>query len=734
MDRTVMSPAPQRWQFAIEGMSCASCVAHVEKALLKVPGVSSATVNLAGESASVAALPAVLPAQVVAAVVDAGYGARLIDEGASAASAGPMLWPVLTAGALTLPLVLPMLLELFGGHWMLPPWWQWLLATPVQFWLGARFYRGAWKSLRAGNGNMDVLVAIGTSAAYGLSLFHWLRAETGEMPVLYFEAGAVVISLVLLGKWLEARAKRQAGEAIRSLQDLRPSFATVRDAKGDRRVPLAEVRVGDQIVVGAGEQVPVDGRVLEGSSAMDESMLSGESLPVQKGAGDPVTGGAINGEGMLLVQTTAVGGETTLARIIRLVEQAQAAKAPIQQLVDRVSAVFVPVVLVLAVLTFLGWWWIGGAVEPAILNAVAVLVIACPCALGLATPAAIMAGTGVAARHGILIKDALALEIAHRIDAVAFDKTGTLTEGKPRLVAVHAIAIGRTELLALVAGLQAGSAHPLVHAVREEVGRLGVATQRCSEIVAVPGKGLQGKWQGRRFVLGNSRLMENSGIPRHALLAEAARLEREGRTLVWVGAVDEQRLLGLLAFGDVIKESARGAVDGLHRLGIRTAVVSGDNRHAVDMTARALGIDQAVGEVLPADKLSFVREWQRAGHVVAMVGEGINDAAALAQADVGIAMGSGTDVAMQTAGITLMRGDPVLVSAAIDIARRTYRKIRQNLFWAFAYNVVGIPLAALGLLNPMVAGAAMAFSSVSVLANALLLKGWRPASMQGRKA
>jgi len=731
MTTQAFSSSPlQQVQLLIEGMSCASCVAHIEKALHKVPGVRTVSVSLATESARVESEPGLPVARLLAAVDAAGYQAQESQPDvapAAPATTGTGVWPIALAAALSLPLVLPMVGELFGAHWMLEPWVQWLLATPVQFWLGARFYRGAWKGLRAGSGNMDLLVAIGTSAAYGLSVFHLWRAEAGSMPPLYFEAAAVVITLVLLGKWLEARAKRQAGAAIRALQSLRPQQARVRKAGRDLMVPTAQVTVGDLVLVGPGEQVPVDGLIVEGESTLDESLLTGESLPVQRAPGQAVIGGAINGDGLLLIRTTAVGGESMLARVIRLVENAQAAKAPIQHLVDRVSAIFVPVVIVLALLTFAGWWGLSGDLERAIVNAVAVLVIACPCALGLATPAAIMAGTGVAARHGILIKDAEALELAHRIDAVAFDKTGTLTEGKPRVVAIETRAGDVPSMLALAAGLQAGSSHPLAQAVVLKADAQGVIPATFANVVALPGRGVRGVHAGRTYLLGNTRLMQESGIPRTALLSHAARLEREGRTLAWLADLETQQVLALIAFGDALKASARDAIAGLKRLGVSTAMISGDSANAVKMVGHALGVDQVLAEVLPADKAGFIARWKAEGRTVAMVGDGINDAAALALADVGIAMGGGTDVAMQAASITLMRGDPALVEAAIDISRRTYAKIRQNLFWAFAYNVVGIPLAALGLLNPMIAGAAMAFSSVSVLANALLLKGWRPA-------
>ena len=727
----------------IEGMSCASCVMRVEKALKKIPGVTEVSVNLATERASIATADAVPPATLIAAIEKAGYQAREhLPEQASPPPTGrtlPSWWPVALAAALSLPLVLPMLLAPLGSSWSLPPLWQWLLATPVQFWLGWRFYHAGWGALRARSGNMDLLVALGTSAAYGLSLWQWLRMPAMDghdmaMPHLYFESSAVVITLVLLGKWLEGRAKRQTADAIAALNALRPDRARVRRHGQDVEVPLAQVRVGDLVVLRAGERVPVDGVVREGRSHLDEAMLTGESRPQAKQVGDTLSAGAINAEGVLLFETTAVGAETVLARIVRMVEQAQAAKAPIQRLVDKVSAVFVPAVLLLSLLTFLGWGLAAGDWEQALLNAVAVMVIACPCALGLATPTAIMAGTGVAARHGILIKDAQALEIAHRVDVIAFDKTGTLTLGRPRLTELEegegAGPSGKAGLLALAAALQARSEHPLARAVLDAAAtEPGLATLQANDVRSVAGLGIEGEVEGRTLYLGSSRWMQQLQTSAPALQARAAQLQAQGRTLSWLAQRNAEgvTVLGLLAFGDQIKPGARQAIATLHALGIRTAMLSGDNRGAAQQVADVLGIQDVRAEVLPGDKAAAVTALRENGaHVVAMVGDGINDAPALAAADVGIAMSTGTDVAMQAAGVTLMHGDPGLAADAIDISRRTYGKIRQNLFWAFIYNLIGIPLAAFGLLNPMLAGAAMAFSSVSVVSNALLLRRWRP--------
>jgi Cu+-exporting ATPase len=716
----------------IEGMTCASCVARVEKALTRVPGVASASVNLATEMAQVRLAGRVDTASLIAAVEAAGYGARPLadssDEKTTLASRREG-WRVALAAALSLPLALPMAGALFGAEWMLPGWLQLLLATPVQFGLGARFYRAGWKALQARTGNMDLLVALGTSAAYGLSVWQMFSGHGGH---LYFEASAVVITLVLLGKWLETRAKRQTTEAIRALNALRPEIARVRRADGSEgEQPLSQVKVGDLVVVRPGERVPVDGTIVEGASQLDESMISGESLPVARAAGERVTGGSVNGDGLLVVRTTAMGAETTLARIVRLVESAQAKKAPVQRLVDKVSAVFVPIVIGIALVTLLGWGLASGDWQAAILNAVAVLVIACPCALGLATPTAIMAGNGVAARHGILIKDAEALEVAHAVGVVAFDKTGTLTVGKPRLVAAEAApGAERDVLLAAAAALQIGSEHPLAHAVLEAARDSGLRVPPATGLRAVPGRGVAGTLDGRELRLGSARLMRESKVDVSALAGRAARWQAEGWSVAWLADTslgEAPRLVGALAFGDSIKPTAVQALRRLRAQGLETVLVSGDNPASAAAVGAQLGIGDIRAEVLPEDKAAIVGELKANGARVAMVGDGINDAPALAAADVGIAMGSGTDVAMHAAGITLMRGDPALVADAIDISRRTWSKIRQNLFWAFAYNVIGIPLAAFGLLSPVVAGAAMAASSVSVVSNALLLRRWKQA-------
>jgi Cu+-exporting ATPase len=727
---------PITYDIGIGGMTCASCVARVEKALKKMPGVLSATVNLATESARIeAASNDVTDARLRRAVRDAGYEPRTHEAQADVGRESPWagLMPIGVGLLLTTPLVLPMLAELWGQHWMLPAWVQFALATPVQFVLGARFYKAGWHALKALTGNMDLLVSLGTTAGWALSVWLWLTAHEGHAPHLYFEGSAVVITLVMLGKWLETRAKRQTTEAIRALHALRPNKAHWLGEDGEVDVPVDEILVGDRIVVRPGERFPLDGELVEGQTQVDESMLTGEPLPVAKAPGAALTGGSINGEGRVLMRVTAVGHETVLSHIIRLVEDAQAAKAPIQRLVDKVAEVFVPVVLVIALLTLGAWMATGADFETALIHAVAVLVIACPCALGLATPVAIMAGTGVAAKHGILIKDVQALELAHRVQTVAFDKTGTLTVGQPRLLA-HVPALGQDVpgALALAARVQSGSEHPLARAVVSAAEKLGLAGPTAQDLQAVPGKGVLAKVDGRQLLLGSLRWLQEEGLDIGVWQPDIDALQAQGASL---SALAERTDAGLhaqllMGFGDEPKVGAAQALGALRDRGLKLVMISGDNQAAAEAMARRLGLRPEAGEVLanvlPGDKSAQVQKLRAGGQVVAMVGDGVNDAPALAAADVGMAMGNGTDVAMHAAGITLMRGDVALVGAALDISARTVAKIRQNLFWAFAYNVAGIPLAALGYLNPMMAGAAMALSSVSVMANALLLKRWKP--------
>jgi Cu+-exporting ATPase len=735
---TYIKPETPAIDISIGGMTCASCVARVEKALNKVPGVESATVNLATESARITVQSNdVTEARLRRAIRDAGYEpltAQAAEEASqSAAWTGfaPVAWGLL----LSAPLVLPMLGDLLGHHWMLPAWLQFALATPVQFILGARFYKAGWHALKAMTGNMDLLVSLGTTAGWLLSVWLWLSAHEGHAPHLYFEGSAVVITLVLLGKWLEARAKRQTTEAIRALHALRPDKAHWISDEGEVDVPVAEILVGDLLAVRPGERFPLDGELIEGQTQVDESMLTGEPLPVSKSMGAALTGGSINGDGRVLMRVTAVGHETVLSHIIRLVEDAQAAKAPIQRLVDKVAEIFVPVVLLVAVLTLGVWLFMGASFESALIHAVAVLVIACPCALGLATPVAIMAGTGVAAKHGILIKDAQALEMAHSVQIVAFDKTGTLTVGQPRLIA-HLVAPGHDAATALAwaASVQSGSEHPLARAVLKAAQAQGVTTDAPQDLVAVPGRGVQAQVGGRSLLLGSLRWLQQEGMESAMWAKDIEALHAQGATLSALAERGPQSVQGvlLMAFGDEPKVGAAQALAALRERGLKLVMISGDNQAAAEAMARRLGLRPEEGEVradvLPGDKAAQVQQLREGGRIVAMVGDGVNDAPALAAADVGLAMGNGTDVAMHAAGITLMRGDVALVGDALDISARTVAKIRQNLFWAFAYNVAGIPLAAMGYLNPVIAGAAMALSSVSVMGNALLLKRWKPRS------
>jgi P-type Cu+ transporter len=726
----------ERRELSIAGMTCATCALRVERALSAVPGVARAEVNLATEHASIEGVAGALrPADLIAAVRRAGYEAQLLtgdverDREIAAAEARRMKtesWRLAVAVMLSIPLLAPM----FGV--MLPGWLQLALATPVQFLIGARFYVGAWKALRARVGNMDLLVALGTSAAYFYSVYLLLARSRGTH--LYFDSAAVVIALVTVGKWLEVRAKQSTTAQVKALMSLRPERARI--ARGDEEIeiPVNGVAIGDVVVVRPGERLPVDGTVIGGDSEVDESLLTGESLPVVKAAGDRVTGGSINGGGLLRIETTAVGDKSTLSRIIALVEGAQARKAPVQRLVDRVAGIFVPVVVAVSLAAFLGWWLIAGNFAAGLIAAVSVLVIACPCALGLATPTALMVGTGVAAKAGILIRDAEALEHAHRLDTVVLDKTGTVTEGKPTVTDVVPNGVLERDLLQLAAAAQAGSEHPLARAVLARAGELGPGGGDTSHLLleefrSHAGMGLTARVGGRRLVIGNRRLMQKHDVRIEEGESRAAHLEAQGRTVMWIAVLDPQPTwLGLIGVADPIKPEAAAAMRHLHEIGIETVLLTGDNEHTAAAVAAQLGMRRVLAGVPPEEKAAEVRRLQALGRRVGMVGDGVNDAPALAAADVGFAIGTGADVAMQTAGVTLMRGDPRLLGDAIAVSRATYRKIRQGLFWAFIYNVIGLPAAAFGLLSPVIAGAAMALSSVSVISNALLLRRWRPAA------
>ncbi|MFQ2100525.1 heavy metal translocating P-type ATPase [Aeromonas sanarellii] len=716
--------------FQIGGMTCAGCSARLNKMLAALPGVISADVNFSLEQARLVLVPGMqTPASLRTRIEALGFDAQLAQGSASgrrqqllereaqeSAAAHQALIQVCISALLTLPLLVGMFSMAGLLHWHLPAWLELVLATPVQFWIGARFYRGAWLALRNRAANMDVLVATGTSAAYFYSLYLLLTLGAAASGKLYFEASAIIITLISLGKLLEARARRSTQSAIRELMALRPETATVWRGGEWRSVGIDEVLRGDRLRVLVGERVPVDGKITSGESELDESILTGESLPVPRALGDAVLGGAINRSGVLEIEATTVGEDSSLSKIIALVESAQMGKAPLQQLVDRVSAVFVPVVMAIALFTLLAWYAASNDFGQALLAAVAVLVIACPCALGLATPAAIVTGTGVAARHGILIKDVDTLQKAHAIKALIFDKTGTLTQGRPVLASWS----GSDEQLRLAAALQQASEHPLALAMREAAGKDAALPQPEAVEVRV-GAGILGQVAGHGVAIGNSVLLAQLGIEAPAQEEQPA----DGATRVWV-AIDGV-VVGLAALADTLRPESPEAIATLRQRGIASWLVSGDAPAPVAHIAAKLGLDGAFDSVLPAGKVDKVAALRaQTSGLVAMVGDGVNDAPALAAADVGIAMGSGSDVAMETAAITLMRSDPRLVADAIDISAATWRTIQQNLFWAFVFNVVGIPLAALGYLSPELAGAAMALSSVTVLSNSLLLKRWQP--------
>lgn len=730
IEKTGFTVPERTIELSIEGMTCASCVSRVEKAITGVLGVTSASVNLGTEQAHVE-LGAAALADILRSVEKAGYSASFIEDHesfghADDAKAAKRLrrdfLNLAVATVLTAPLWSEMVLQFVGVDWQMLGWWQLALATVVQFGAGRKFYNPAWKALRAGSGNMDLLVVLGTMAAWSLSAWRVVASLEGH---LYFEASATVITLILLGRFLESHAKRGTTGAIRALMKLRPETARVVTSDGQEvEIPASQVNVGDIVVIRPGERVAVDGKVVFGETSMDESLLTGESLPVLKGVGDSVTGGAINADGLLRVEATRVGADSTLAGIIKLIQNAQASKAPVQRLVDQIAAVFVPVVVAIALLTWAGWWMSGAGWEVGLINAVTVLVIACPCALGLATPTAIMVGTGVSAKHGILIKDAEALENAHRVDTVVFDKTGTLTQGHPKVMAINAFNGDENALIRIAASAQQGSEHPLAKAMLDHVTGMDLAA--VESFVAHPGYGIEATVDGQRVMVGKLSLV--GAVDDKDMLHDARAKEEQGLTVMWVSAAD--KVLGFIAAGDAPRDSSAGAVRGLAAQNIRTVMLTGDNARAAQVIATGLGIQDVIAEVLPEDKADKVHSLQLEGRTVAMVGDGVNDAPALAQADVGIAMGTGADVAMHTASITLMRSNPALVADAISVSSATIRKIRQNLFWAFFYNVVALPLAAAGVLTPAIAGAAMALSSVSVVSNSLLLKRWKPGALK----
>lgn len=738
--------ATQRHSFAISGMTCSACAGRIEKALAALPGVLEAHVNLATDRADVTSVTdTVTDTMLATAVISSGYAAYFdsstdsalaASEQASLADRSKMrseLYALIAATLLTLPFLVQMVAmardSAFGTAgdmtFMLRPATELLLATVIQFVIGARFYRAAWGAIKARAGNMDLLIAIGTTAAWAYSVY--LMATLGSLATgkLYFETSAVIITLVLFGKFLESRAKRSTTAAIRQLMQLRPAVARVRKDLEEIEIPVDRVQVGDHVIVKPGEKLPVDGVILEGQSDVDESLMTGESLPVSKHSGDKVTGGTMNGTGLLIITTTAVGADSTLAKIIKLVESAQSGKAPIQRFVDKVSAIFVPVVISIASISFLLTLLISNSFADSMLAAVSVLVIACPCALGLATPTAIMTGTGAAARHGILIKDVQSLELAHSISTVIFDKTGTLTIGRPTVTNVWACnGFDESKLLGMATSLQRGSEHPLAKALIELATQKNIPALPLEDFQSHTGKGISGRVDGAAIRIGNRSFIESAGTDISAAGTTADQWEAAGRTVIWI-AVDG-KLAGVIALADQLREESPAAISRLHAMGIKTLLISGDAASVTREIGRQAGVDEAHGGVLPDQKAAWVNKLAGQGQIVAMTGDGINDAPALAAANIGIAMGTGTDIAMETAGVTLMRPDPRLVASAIDISRATWRKIQQNLFWAFIYNVIGIPLAALGYLSPALAATAMALSSVSVVSNSLLLKNWRP--------
>lgn len=717
-------------RFDLSGMTCSACAQRIEKVLKRQHGVVSAQVNFALENASVAYVPGVAsPETLITAVENAGFAASAQSSSAEllaereaqiAFQESRERRHLLVSVLLTLPLVMPMLTVHLGWDWHLPATLQFALALPVQFLLGARFYRGAYAALRGMSANMDVLVALGTSAAFGLSLWLWSRGD----PRLYFESAAAVITLVRAGKMLEGRAKQKSAKAMHALLALRPATACILRDGAEIQVPTESISEGEVLVIRPGEQVAVDGAIVSGESEIDESLLTGEAMPRVRAVGDAVVGGALNLNGLLHVRATHVGENSTLSRIIQLVEGAQAQKAPIQRLVDRVSEIFVPAVVVFALATFAYGHWGGLTLEAALVPAVSVLVIACPCALGLATPTALLVGTGVAAKHGILIRNIDALEQAQKIDTVVFDKTGTLTRGEPELTDFIPLEADDPDLLSLAASAQLGSEHPLGRALVAHVKNLELPFYAAENFRTHIGRGTTAQVAGHTILIGNARWMEENQVALASLSAHATPLQESGKTVSFI-AVDGQ-IRGMFAFLDPLLPSASEAIASLEQAGIRCVLLSGDVSAAAQRVGERLGMSRAIGGVLPADKASVIESLRKEGRRVAMVGDGINDAPALAAADVGLAMSTGTDVAIESAGITLMRAEPILVPQALDISKSTRRKIRQNLFWAFIYNVIGLPLAASGVLTPMFAGAAMALSSISVVLNALSLTRWRP--------
>ena len=721
--------------FRVEGMTCSACSSRVEKALSGVPGVVDAHVNLALERATLNVLPSVKSDDLAGRVAAAGFRLASVQGDPTPSRVGGIQGAgdriaLMVSAALTLPFLVQMLSGLprgwIGLEWHMPVYAEAILATVLQIGIGGRYYRSAFHALRGGDANMDVLVVLGTTSAYAYSGYLALSLGAEAAGQLYFEASAVILTLVLVGKYIEARARRSASRAIRELLAVRPVTARIRTADGaEREAPVSDLKVGDVVICRPGDKVAADGVVLRGEAEVDEALITGESVPAQKNPGDSVIAGSINVDGFMEIEARAVGSDSTLGRVIRLVENAQAAKPAIQRLVDRVSAVFVPVVAALAVITFIAWVLLGAGLETALIHAVSVLVIACPCALGLATPTAIVTGAGAAARAGILVRDIEALEQSNDLTHVVFDKTGTLTEGRPVIESIHPLAGGDGhEPIRIAASLQQGSEHPFAAAFLSAARARGLALAGVERFRNVVARGVRGEIEGTRYLLGNTKLFE-ADCPGSAPPAAS---RSSGATAVWLAAHGDSGCEFLARFDllDGLRPDAIEAVEGLRKLGVRTLIVSGDADSVVERVGRQAGIDETYGGATPEDKEELVGRLMESGAKVCMAGDGINDAPALARATVSIAMGSGTDVAMETAAITLMRPDPTLVAGAIEVSRRTIRKIKQNLFWAFFYNVIGLPLAAMGYLVPALAAAMMAFSSISVVLNSMTLRSWRP--------
>jgi Cu+-exporting ATPase len=724
----------------VSGMTCAACSARVEKKLDSLEGVKAANVNLGTEKATVEYLPEqITVADLIKAVRSVGYEAEIVEDISrdqemeeKEAEIQNLRILLVISIALSLPLLLSMLLSILGWDWAGTAWlhnqyFQLIIATPIQFLIGARFYQQSYYALRSGSANMDVLIAMGTSAAYFFSLYNVFFEEVGlgMMKSLYFETSAIIITLVLLGKYFEAVAKGKTSEAIRKLAALQAKTARVVREGVEVDIPIEEVEIGDIVIVRPGEKVPVDGRIVEGHSSLDESMLTGESIPVDKQIGDMVFGATINKFGTFKLEATRIGKETALAQIIKMVEDAQGSKAPIQKIADQVAGVFVPTVLAIAAVTFVIWYLLGQGINQALFSAVAVLVIACPCALGLATPTAIMVGTGKGAENGILIKGGEHLEAAYKLNAVVVDKTGTITKGIPELTDVLSLGdLEPDDILQLASIAEKRSEHPLGVAIAARAIEVFGQLSEPDSFEAIPGRGVQAVVDGKTVYVGTRRLMREKGIDIEGLESRITELEDQGKTAMLMAV--EDKLAGILAVADTVKESSPEAIADLQNMGIEVYMITGDNHRTADAIARQVGIRHVLAEVLPENKAEQVNQLQAEGKIVAMVGDGINDAPALATAHIGMAMGTGTDIAMEAADITLMRGDLRTIPAAIRLSRQTMRKIKQNLFWAFIYNIIGIPIAALGMLNPVIAGAAMAFSSVSVVTNSLTLRRFNP--------